>query len=139
MSNEHNQLPDPDDAYATVFEGVYKRAFFSQLASRGLQPHNQKEAEDMLQLASRLQAAERQHQQKQAEESGNFYKQALDDLNRLLGVEDANGPAQEAARRQYQQSVKSAAEQLTDDPDVYNAVLALKSAEADHIAQQYGL
>jgi hypothetical protein len=127
---ETNQvtLPDPDTAYGHLFNNVHAQVFFDKLAAAGVEPKNQKEAQDLLDLAGRLRVSQESHGTKEAAESrfGPAVR-ALDAVMQKHGI-DAGGEADIA--------MSNAAVQLMEDPDIYNSVLSLKSAEAEMVAGQ---
>ena len=54
MSDNDQALPDVGEAYNNLFEGVHANVFFGKLANHGIQPQNEKEAADLLELAGKL-------------------------------------------------------------------------------------
>ena len=54
MSDNEQALPEVGEAYNNLFEGVHANVFFGKLANNGIQPQNEKEAADLLELAGRL-------------------------------------------------------------------------------------
>lgn len=63
MSNDPNNnqianLPSREEAFATLHTEVFQRTFFSKLASYGIVPQTEDEANKMLELAGRLEIAE---------------------------------------------------------------------------------
>lgn len=127
------QLPDVESAFDHLFTNVHQQAFFNKLASHGIEPQTHKEAQDLLQLAAKLRIADEQGTLKQAE-ADSPYAAALADLDAQL-----NKSAGHSRTSEQNAAIKQAAAQLAQDPDIFNAVLAIKAAEADQLAHQMGL
>ena len=123
-------LPDPDAAYAHLFDTVHSNVFFGRLASQGVEPMNEKEAQDLLMLAGRLREAD--EQEKVAGDSR--FGAPLEALDGVLG--GPGGIAKQAADAEEGLMIKQAAAELMEDPDIYNSVLSLKANEAAVIAGQ---
>lgn len=108
---------------------VEAEIIFRKLASAGIVPQTEKQAQHILQVADRLYAADRDgslHKTASAVTGrADPFEKAASDLDRLLG---ANRP-----RVQPQQFAKAAAA----DPDLFNSVLRLKAHEAETIKQQW--
>lgn len=121
-----NTLPDPKQAYDTIFTRVHANVFFHKLAAAGFQPRSQAEAEYMLDTAAKLRTIQESTQVKQAATQENPYyqlNQSLDTVMNQYGF---------AGRPRYQEAeigYKQAADTLMQDPEIYDAVLALKAAE----------
>ena len=131
MSNENQaSLPDPQDAYNHLFDGVHAEVFFGKLASYGIQPASEKEAADLLQLAGQLRHVD--SSEKQASESSRFGG-AVSALNSAVNNTPAGQQKQAEAKGE---AIKQAAQQLMQDPSVYASVLSLKAAEAAVLAGQ---
>jgi hypothetical protein len=131
MSNENQAgLPDPQDAYNHLFDGVHAEVFFGKLASYGIQPSSEKEAADLLQLAGQLRHVD--SSEKQASE-GSRFGGAVEALNSAFNNTPAGQQKQAEAKGE---AIKQAAEQLMQDSDIYASVLSLKAAEAAVLAGQ---
>lgn len=117
MSN----LPEPQQAYDHLFNNVHGRVFFSRLGMHGVQPLNEKEANDLLMLAARLRTESDNENVKAASESR---------FGGMLGAlgEPANDQQQDTL------AIKQAAEYYASDADIYNSVLSLKAHEAAELA-----
>lgn len=127
-------LPDPQTAYTHLFQNVRADVLFRKLASYGIQPTTDKEAEDLLELAGKLRLAEESQPIKQAGQS-RFGEPNLA-LDRVLGDKGLDGPVKQAASQEQNLAVQQYACRLAEDPYIYNAVLALKQAQADALAEQ---
>lgn len=112
-------LPDPQDAYNNLVEGVHADVFFRKCAAAGHVPESVEEARAMLEVAFRLRDVSRPTKQAAA---GGRYQQLL----------QATGQA--PADPAY--AIKAAAQVFADDPTVYNSVLSLKAHQADQIRAQ---
>lgn len=133
-----NQLPDPQTAYQNIFDGVHQRVFFHKLAQLGYVPTNEKQAAAMLELAGNLRMVEEEAAVKQAESSYDPFEAANDALKTTLGQYGFSGPRDNAANEEAV-AIKQAAAAWSEDPDIYNSVLALKAYEAEQAAAQLGI
>jgi len=124
MSQSEASLPEPEAAYSHLFDGVHSQVFFGKLASYGIQPTTEKEAQDLFALAGRLREVDGPEKQAAAQ---SRYGGAVSALDSVLG----NTPAgRQKIASDGKQAVKQAAAELMQDPSVYNAVLSLKAQEA---------
>ena len=123
MAQKTQALPDPNQAYEHLFDGVHAKVFLSKLASYGIQPTTDRETNDLFELAGKLRHVD--NSAKQASDSR--FGSALSALDSALSSTPA-GHQQAAASRA--QAIKQAAHSLSQDPEVYRAVLSLKAAEA---------
>lgn len=114
MSTE-NKLPSVEDAHNQLFHEVHTPVFFSKLASYGIQPTTEKEAEDLLVMAAQLREVPLQ------KEASSRFSDASSALNQVLG-----GNFTKVAQ---EQSINQAAAALSQRPDLYASVLRLKLAE----------
>lgn len=127
MSASAPTLPDPQTAYATLFDGVHAEVFFTKLAHYGHTPRTEQEAFDLLQLAGRLRIAP-EIAEKQA---SSVYGEAVSALDQVL----SGHPQVQASRVASDNAlIKEAAASLAKDPECYNSVLALKILEAQQAA-----
>ena len=126
MSTQNTQsqptLPDPETAYNHLFSQVHANVFFNKLASHGYAPRNEKEAEELLTLAGKLRDAE--HTKAAQDNSQSPYALANSALDNVLG-----SPARTVSHQKV-------AQELMQDPSIYDSVLSLKVAEAEQFAQQ---
>ena len=126
------QLPDPQTAYANVFDGVHTQVFFGKLASYGIQPQSEKEAQDLLLLAGRLRHA---NQLTKSAGDNSRFGGALSALDEVMGVSQ-DSFMKAALDQEEELAIKEAAAQAAADPMIYNSVLALKAHEAAILAGQ---
>ena len=124
MAKNEATLPNPEDAYNQLFEGVHSQVFFGKLASYGIQPTTEKEAMDLFELAGRLRHVDGPEKQAAAQSRFGGVVSALD------SVLDNTPAARQQQAVHGKQAVKQAAAELMQDPGVYNAVLSLKAQEA---------
>jgi len=128
MSDNEQALPDVGEAYNNLFEGVHANVFFGKLANNGIQPQNEKEAADLLELAGKLRGVD--ETEKEAGDDSRFAN-PVGALNEVLG----DTPQGQTAQAQEEDlAYKSAAAQLAQEPVFYNSVLALKANEAAILA-----
>lgn len=130
MSKEVADLPNPVDAYNQLFDGVHAQVFFGKLANYGVQPTTEKEAMDLLTLAGQLRHVD--SAEKRAADQSRF-QGAVASLQSVYGQSDAGKQNQAYLA---DQAIKQAAEDLMNDPSIYNSVLSLKAAEAAALAGQ---
>ena len=128
MTTAENTLPDPTAACNHLFGDVHARVFFSKLASYGIQPITEKEAEHLLQIAGQLRTSD--SPTKQAAESSRV-SGAVSALNNVLSPAPATAHQQAAITDRM---LKQAAAELMQDSSVYNSVLSLKAHEAALLA-----
>lgn len=136
MSNHANTLPDPETAYATLFNGVHSEVFFNKLAAAGFAPRSEQEAMWMLETAGKLRAVSETQQVKQAGMEDNpFYRMnaSLDKVLDHYGL----GQTKQASRAEVETGYKQAAARLMQDPTFYNSVLSLKAHEAQELKNQF--
>ena len=133
---QNNPLPDPQNAYGFISTEVQQKAFFNKLASFGIQPSTQKEAQDLLDMAGKLRIAQQNGELQKQAENGSRFGKALSALDNTMS---RNPRVKQAAEREHDHAVRQAVAQLAGDPDIYNSVLSLKAAQADEAAAQLGL
>ncbi len=126
MSNE-SKLPSAEEAYTNLFDGVHTQVFFGKLASYGIQPATEKEAMDLLTLAGQLRHVDGE---KQAAD-GSRFSGAVNALESIY-TETPAGQAQKSASADL--AIEKAAEELMENPEIYNSVLSLSAAEAAILA-----
>lgn len=127
MSDKEQALPELETAYNNLFEGVHANVFFGKLANHGIDPQNEKEAADLLELAGRLRGVD--NEEKEAGDSR--FANPVGALNEVLG-ETPQG--KQAQAQEEAQAYKQAAAALAQEPVFYNSVLALKANEAAILA-----
>lgn len=119
MSAQAQPNPMPfDDAYATVHQQVYAPVFFEKLAAEyGIAPQNAAEAGQLLEMAASLRQAHELQVEKTAAAQGSWLGAAQQYLNSTLadmGVSPVDSGL-----------VEKAAQQLSLDPSIADAVLSL--------------
>ena len=127
MSDKEQALPELETAYNNLFEGVHANVFFGKLANHGIDPQNEKEAADLLELAGRLRGVD--NEEKEAGDSR--FANPVGALNSVLS-ETPQG--RQAQAQEEAQAYKQAAAALAQEPVFYNSVLALKANEAAILA-----
>ena len=123
-------LPDPQAAYDHLFQGVHSRVFFGKLAAAGYDDNSPQQAEYLLKLAGQLRLVQEEQQVKAAGAADDPYAAALSHLEGAAAAAGFGG-VKTASAREQEYAIKQAAADLMADPDMYNAVLALKAHEAD--------
>lgn len=119
-------LPNTDEAYSTLFHNVHSQVFFGKLAQLGYTPTTDREAEDLLKIAANLRHVPRPEKTAASRFGG---------ASQALSAVVPTSPVVAQQRMQLQEAaVKQAAAQLSQNPEIYNAVLALKAAEAATLA-----
>lgn len=92
-------------AHAFMVEQIHAPAFFEKLAANGLEPRNETEAQQLLQLGAVLAQKEAEVSEKQAQDGNPFLASALDAL-------------QPAQQRDVSVQVKQSADQLVTDSEL---------------------
>lgn len=126
-----NPLPEPQAAMDTLFQRVHSQVFFGKLAQAGIPVNTEKDAADLLELAGKL----RSIPQTKSAQAG-IYAGASQALDHVMAANGLDGNLKQAQARDQHFALGNAAAQLAQDPEIYNAVLSLKAAEAQQIAQQ---
>lgn len=116
-------LPSVEDAVG-LLDNVYADVFFSKLAEFGFAPQTEEGMLSALETAAYLDAVD--GGQKQA--SVDPFVDANSKLKQALANENLVNPAVFA--QQNHAAVKQAAYAIASNPDVYKAVLAVKTAQA---------
>lgn len=120
MSAEQtSQLPDEQTAYATIIEGVDKRAFFHKMAQLGYVPETAEEAESLYSLSFKVAAMSQQQGQGQEKKGSNRFAEAGAALDKMAGA--APPPSDEASQIAFE---------FAHDPAIYGSALVLKAAQA---------
>lgn len=127
-------LPDYQTAHNTIHDKVYADVMFRVCDSRGWGPKTIKEAQDLLVMAAKLRNTPLE---KLASTQGaDFLAAAHADLDQTLSRHGLDGPLKQAQARERDLAVKQAAVQLSQDPELYDSVLALKAEEARYYQAQ---
>lgn len=105
---------------------VWSEAYFNKLAEFGIVPTSQADVDELLKLAGNLRAAE-QHPAVKAAQAKSPFAIANEAIEQFLG---GDGQAQSVKR------AEAAAAQLLQDPQIYQALLSLKVAEAQQFQAQ---
>lgn len=129
--SQNQGLPDGQQAYQALYEGVHAEVFFQKCAAAGIVPRTIEDANHMLDDALRLRGLE--GQQKQAEAVDSPFAALHTSLGHVLEANGFGGVKQ----AEEEQAINQMAAHLAQDPLYYNSVLALKAAEAEEIAQHY--
>ena len=125
-------LPEPQAAMDTIFQRVHSQVFFGKLAQAGIPVNSEKDASDLLELAGKLRAVAPQIKQAQV----GTYAAANATLDQALAAHGLDSGIKRAQANDQQIALGNVAAQLAQDPEIYNAVLSIKSAEASQIAEQ---
>jgi hypothetical protein len=128
-----NALPNPNDAYGLLSSQVHNQAFFGRLGQHGISPRTEKEAADLLKMAGQLREAgfDSHTEKAQAADADSPITKAAAQLDQILGNPQV--------QQNHDQAVKQACAQLASDPNIFNAVLSLKAAEAEQVAAQFDI
>lgn len=131
--SQQNTLPDPQAAYAKLFDDVHAKVFFQKVAAAGIQPRSIDEANWMLETTAKLREVNASQQVKQAGAEDNPFYQMNAHLDRVMAQAGIGQPTPHDQAVGFQK----AAEYLMNDPEIYNSVLSLKVAEAQAIEAEY--
>ena len=123
-------LPPPQEAYDLLVREVGAEAFFTKLASYGIVPANQAEAQSLLSIAGQVRELRETPAFKQAAASDNPYAVADAALRDISGATGLTAGVQKAAQAQaVEASQRAHAIKLASDNRIYNSVLSLKAAQ----------
>lgn len=128
------QIPDQTSAFENLFHGVREKAFFHKLASHGLVPQNETQAQNFLKLAEDIRYYKQHPQVKQANAAADPVAAAVQDLEAHMRQ---RGLIQKTAGDEL--FINRVAEEFAADPTLFNSVLSLKVAEAQEAASRFGL
>lgn len=126
MSDTNTQLPDYETAVNTIAAHVDYDSFMNKLASLGFAPGNDDEAQAVYELGWKLDQASQVPAIKAA--SAGLFAQASKDLDRVL---DKHGVKSAAADERLAKAYAYATQ-----PEIYLSTLAIKTAEAEAMANQ---
>ncbi len=133
------EMPNIHEAHDHLFDNVHARVFLQKLASRGYEAQNLKEAQDLLGMGQKIDAAQQDPTVKAAAAGQGRFALADTHLDAELAARGIDTGVKSAAAQQEDLSVQNIVNDLRSDPAIHNCVLTLKSAEADVIGQQAGL
>lgn len=125
-------IPDRDAAFNTLYSDIHNRVFFNKLASAGYVPENMAQAQAYLDMGEQLLATSTMSI-KQAADANDPVLLAKQALDNYLGVNSLTYQNHEEAERL---SIQKTAAALAQNPEIYNAVLVLKAAEAAELDAQ---
>jgi len=130
-------LPDFQTAYNTLFTNVSAEVFFSKLASAGIAPADQIQAQELLDLASRLRTIEEdpRYQKQAAAANPSPFGKMIAELDGYMSANGMNGRTKAAATQEHAVAVKQAAASLAQNPLLYNSILTIKAAQATQYQQ----
>lgn len=116
-------MPDPQTAFANLAGNVHNRIIFEKVAAAtGVVPQNEKQAQDILEIADMLYAAHSAGSVKTAAEAFDPIGDAKNSLASVLGFGQ-----EKSASNDFDGDLAAA---LMQNPAVYDSVISLKAAEA---------
>ena len=116
-------MPDPQTAFTTLASTVHNRIIFEKVAAAtGVVPETEKQAQDILDIASMLFAAHSAGSIKTAAEAYDPIGNAKDSLVNALGFSNEKTASHDAE--------SDLAVALMQNPALYDSVVSLKAAEA---------
>jgi hypothetical protein len=128
-------LNDPSQAYAYLMQQVYVPAFFDKLASYGISPQNESEAQQLLEIGAHMWQLRQAQAASASQGREEFLKSANVGLQRIL--ENIYGPSAAvklaAASEQWLDHV---AGQIAADPSIQQSVLTCQAALANAMGLQ---
>lgn len=133
------QLPDAQQAFATLFNNVHQQVFFHKLAEvYGIAPQNEAQQAAMLEGAFRLRQLEEDEAYKQASAGGpgGYDDDPFVAANRHLA--SLTGEADYVKEAHETEAIAGMAAQLMQQPEFYNSVLSLKAKQAADLARAQG-
>ena len=123
-----DQALTPQQAYDVLFGHVHLPVFFEKLAQDyGIVPENETEAQQLLEIGSKLRAAHTDELTKSATADNEFLGYANQQLD---GSPEQPGYA---ADGDYDHAVKEVSAQLAQDPTLHHAVLTYQDAVAQTV------
>ena len=120
MSTPDTAAQDPQAAIDLLVEKVAVPVFFHKLASHGIQPQSEKQAEQLLHLGRQLMAFKAAELQKQAQADSDYLGQLIAHYDAALGWS--------GSPEATDSSVKAAAVALLQDPEISKAAALLGAA-----------
>lgn len=129
-------LPDAETAFNNIFNGVRARVFFNKCAAAGIAPQNQQEAQYMLETAADLRIARDASVKTAGDENNPFYRMRHG-LRNAMAEQGLDHGIKQAQAQNEEFYIKQAALELSQDPTIFNSILALKADEAEAIRKQY--
>lgn len=121
------------DAQAKLYHEVYAPTFFNKLASYGIRPTNEAQAQSLLRQGAKLRAAYEQDAVKTAAAQGDFLLMAEQRLDASLAKHASvvNQPTAE------DREIAAYAQKLASErPDLRDAAIAIQSEAARQLQQQ---
>lgn len=128
MPNPGQTLPTADEAFGTLFNTIQAPVFLHKLASYGIQPVSEEETATLFELAGQLRNIDINEK---SAASRNRFATAASTLSDVINQTPVGRHKQAAAE---ELAIKQAAAIMMDDPEVYNAVLALQVAQSGSLA-----
>lgn len=130
-------LPNPDEAFATLFDKVHAEVFFQKLASFGVYPQSREDSLAYLDLAGKLRRVEEEPAVKQANQS--LVIEANGELDVALQKMGLDTGAKQAAYQEEELAIRQLAHQIAvNNPDVYRSVVSLKLASENQWTEHPG-
>ena len=127
---EEFQLPDTSES-AGLLDQLYAEAFFGKMAEFGIAPQTEEGAQAMLETAYQLDMVDDAPAIKEAQVAADPFVDANMKLAHVLSQSGINTDAQVDVEQHNLDTIKQASFALSQDSDLYKAVLAVKAAEAD--------
>lgn len=133
------QLPELPVAMQTVFDRVHKRAFLEKVAqiAPAFLPRSEAAFADMLAIGDDLQAADMIQAQKTAS-AGSPFAAARAALEQTMAEEGLDHGIKQASHAQNTDRLRTIAANLLQDPELYDAALAIKIAQFQSQEQTNG-
>lgn len=132
-----NALPSPQEAHDALYQGIHNRVFFHKLAAAGYHPRSREEAAWMLETGAKLHYMTEAQQVKQAAAQDNPFFQMNRYLDQVASQHGIDFGTKQAAAQEAEVGIKKAAAALAEDPAIYNAVLALRTHQANDDYARY--
>lgn len=122
-------LNDPSQAYAYLMQQVYVPAFFNKLASYGIAPQNEQEAQNLLEIGASMWQLHQAQAASAAQGREAFLKKANTELKTILSSVYGQDPM--VKRAEWEASIDRIAQHIAADPTIQQSVLTCQAALAN--------
>jgi hypothetical protein len=130
--SDSNQTLSTEEAFENVYHGVHKRAFFHRLAQHGIVPQSEKEAEELLDIGSKVELAAATKASQPAVAHESRFTKANSDLGTAMTAQGILAPEKQAAEPNGPSpEAQAAAWDLAQDPVLFKSAEILQAANGE--------
>lgn len=135
MSEDSNETLGVEEAYGHVYHNVHKRAFFHRLSQHDIVPQTEKEAEELLDMGSKVVMASANPVLQQAAAGESRFTKASQALNGALASQGLISPEEKQAMPDNDLSTEAqaAAWELAQDPAVFKSAEVLQASRESEL------